>query len=232
MKACVERPKCRSIICDYFILQYVIMCLEMTLYILLNCAHTKSVLPAFEFADSVTLLIPLANCTHLSIRVKAKSILSFLQCYMSEGDLEILKIDSEELAFLLENSDLAAAEPGSTDSIDAEYWLQILKNLSRLKENHGQLCTKKVFQVISDYLTWEGKIESAQELILQVLWYLVQSSENAMGMISDQFLEALENFLSHTNINLQCLSFCVLWHLGKTKSSGELFILEIMYSNN
>ena len=101
----------------------------MSLHILLNCALVKRILPAFNFADSTTVLIPLASCTHLSIRVKVKSILGFLSSYMDEEDMKVLQLESEEFAFIFQKFMLTAtpdkASSGAPDS-DFNHWLQIL----------------------------------------------------------------------------------------------------------
>ena len=196
------------VICPLF--QYVVMCLEMSLHILLNCVFAKSILPAFDFADSTTFLTPLTSCTNPSIRVKAKSILSFLHCYMDEEDMKVLQLDSEELTFILQK--LVAI-----DTTDLDYWLRILTNISRVKENQRQLSTNEVFQLVSAC--------GAQKLILQLLWQLSRS-DVAMGMIKDQYpviMKMLEDLQSHANSDLQSLAFCILWQIEKSDPLGKHF---------
>ena len=203
-------------------MQYVVMCLEMSLHILLNCILAKNILPAFDFADSKTVLIPLASCTHLNIRVKAKSILSFLCCYMDEEDLKVLQLNSEELGFIIQK--LTAHNQMSSDTFDStdfNQWLQIMKNIGKIKENQGLLSTSEVFQLTSDVLI-KG-VEPAQELILQLLWDL-SSSEKVKGVINDRhsvIVKTLEDLQGRTNSSLQCLAFCILWHLEKSNPLGK-----------
>ena len=200
------------------------MCLEMTLDILLNCILAKNILPAFDFADSTTVLIPLASCIHLSIRIKAKSILSFLRCHIDDEGIKLLQLNNEEQAFILQNlfTDTHAHLLSDTlDPINANHWLQILNSFGQVKENQGLLSTNKVFQLVSDILT-QG-VQSAQELVLQLLWDLLQS-EKAKGMIEDQYpviVRTLEDLQRYTNSSLQSLAFCVLWHLGKSDPRGK-----------
>lgn len=203
-------------------LQYVVMCLEMSLHIILNCILTKNILPAFDFADSKTVLIPLTSCTHLSIRVKAKSILSFLRCYMDEDGMNTLQLDSEELGLIVQKLTVHNQMSSITfDSADFNQWLQILKNFGKIKENQGLLSTSETFQLSSDVLT-KGE-EPAQELILQFLWDL-SSFEKVKGIINDRhsvIVKMLEDLQNHMNSSLQCLAFCALWLLEKSNPLGK-----------
>ena len=187
----------------------------------------KNILPAFDFADTTTVLVPLASCIHLSIRIKTKSILSFLHCHI-EDNSKLLQLTSEEQAFILQKlfTDTHAQPLSDTlDSINANYWLQILNGFGQIKENHGLLSTNEVFQLVSDVLT-QG-VESAQELVLQLLWDLLHS-KIAKGMIEDQYpviVRTLEDLQRHTNSSLQSLAFCILWDLGKSDPLGKLTYL-------
>ena len=201
-----------------------VKCLEMSLYILLNCIRIKEIVPAFEFADSKTALIPLTSCTHLSIKIKAKSILSFLSCYMDEANMKAMELDDEEIAFILQNLPLDTT--AQLHTTDFDHWFQILRNFGKIKENAGLLSTSEVFKLISNVLT-QG-LESIQELILELLWDL-SSSKAVKRIINDQHLDimrTLENLQSHTKSSLQLLAFCVLWNLEKSNPIGKpIYIL-------
>ena len=195
------------------------MCLEMSLHILLNCVLNKKIMPAFNFADSTTVLIPLANCTHLGVRIKAKSILSFLSCYVRDEDMKVMQLDAEEVTFIVQS--LPCDADSSSDAPDIDCWLQILRNFSKYKENIALLSINEVFQLISNILI-QG-VESAQEFILQLLWEL-SSSEAAKKKINDQhsdIVEVLERLGSQSS-DLQILALCVLWHLKECNPTGRL----------